>query len=152
MALFITSSTKFIRAVDILGHVRILHTSNYQQQVIVDPEWIYHNPFVFYMGSKASDLNGRISSLALEEFQACNMCMESNSIREFEWSVCRGSRVLRALDPYIGVGGFGLGLAEGCSMKTVFGVDKNPSAAETARYVFYDLAIDLNVFRHGNSG
>jgi site-specific DNA-cytosine methylase len=42
---------------------------------------------------------------------------------------------LCAFDPFAGVGGFGLGLAQGCAMKTCLGIEINPSAAETMRFV-----------------
>lgn len=133
MELYITSSTKFVQAVDILGRVRILHTAQYERQCVNDPKWIFNNQFIFHMQSKASSLDACLSPLAEEELQTCDTCLEEASAQDFSQSICRGERVLRALDPYIGAAGFGLGLSEGCSMKTVFGVDKNPSAAETAR-------------------
>jgi site-specific DNA-cytosine methylase len=55
---------------------------------------------------------------------------------------CEVEKKLCAFDPFAGVGGFGLGLAEGCSMQTRLGVEINPSAAETMRFdIIHELRL-----------
>ncbi|GJJ08788.1 hypothetical protein Clacol_003007 [Clathrus columnatus] len=142
-AVFMTSSFKFVRAADILGHVQILHITEYENRIRSDPHWLVKHPFTCYMKSKGTfDLNTELSPLPLKEFQQCDICRDNERDKDFNMSQCRESRVLRAFDPYMGTGGFGLGLAEGCSMKTVFGVEIDPSAAETARSV--KICVRLN--------
>lgn len=83
--------------------------------------------------SQASSLSSPLLPIPLESFKSCQICRHLEEEKYDLEMQCQAEKKLSAFDPFAGAGGFGLGLAQGCSMRTVLGVDIDPSATETMR-------------------
>jgi len=137
--LYSTIDTEIIDAVAILGNVQVVHYDEYKQKA---PDWIDDHPDCFYVNSKRI-IGSILQPLNILEFHNCRECVaEENDIYQ-ALKRCRQDRILRCFDPYIGIGGMGKGLSKGCSMRTVLGVDIDPSACETMRSFFYLTMINF---------
>ncbi|KAF8588670.1 S-adenosyl-L-methionine-dependent methyltransferase [Ramaria rubella] len=132
-ALFLTSVKETVEAISVIGTCQVIHISEYE---LKDCAWIENHPDCFYVQSQATSLDSPLTPLPSMNLKMCHSCYhEEEHMHELKVQ-CYSEQKLRAFDPFIGIGGFGLGLAEGCSMQTVFGVEIDPSAAETTRKNF----------------
>lgn len=129
--LFLTSVTEIVEAALVLGICHVLHISEYE---LKDLAWMDRHPDSFYVMSQATSLESPLTRVPLASFRRCHTCYHLEQERYELEMQCQAERKLCAFDPFAGVGGFGLGLADGCSMQTSLAVEINPSAAETMRF------------------
>ncbi|KAF8523089.1 S-adenosyl-L-methionine-dependent methyltransferase [Hysterangium stoloniferum] len=133
LSLFVTSDTESISTSVVIGKVQVVHINEYEAK---SRAWMDNHPDCFYVSSKADSLSAPLEPLPSKAFKKCNVCSNELAASEEADADCRQDNVLKAFDPYIGVGGFGLGLARGCSMSTMAGIELDPDAALTAKINF----------------
>lgn len=129
-ALFLTSIGETVNASSVLGTCQVLHISEYEQK---DHTWLDRHPNCFYVLSRSTSLSTPLVPLPITGFVRCQICYQMEEEKYRLEIQCQTEQQLYAFDPFAGVGGFGLGLAQGCSMQTLLGVDNDASAAETMR-------------------
>ncbi|KIJ32043.1 hypothetical protein M422DRAFT_266126, partial [Sphaerobolus stellatus SS14] len=135
-ALFLTEVTDFVDARQVLGKVHVVHFEQYCQRnhdgtPAKDLKWMEDNPDCFFIASQAKSLDTKktpLRRLDPNEFNNCDECDGFFYDYYRRLTRCKSEVVLKAFDPFVGVGGLGLGLSKGCSMKTVLGVEIDPSA------------------------
>lgn len=126
-----------MNASSVLGTCQVLHISEFE---VKDHTWLDRHPDCFYIMSRATSFSSPLIPLHITDFRRCQICYQLEEEKYGLEMKCWEEKQLCAFDPFVGVGGFGLGLAQGCSMQTILGVDKDGSAAETMRY---DIIIQL---------
>ena len=130
--LFLTSVEETLNANDVLGPCQVRHVSEFESQ-LMDRPWLDQHPWTFYLQFRAASLNSPFTRLLPTELPTCPICDQEQAELARKLTQCREEISLCAFDPFAGVGGFGLGLARGCSMRTTHAVELNASAAETMR-------------------
>lgn len=126
-----TYATETIDAAMVIGKCHALHGWIYE---LKGPYWMLDHPDCFYMYARTDPTStSGTKKISVDEFKMCTTCFDLYEQRVQKELECKKDRVLKAFDPFIGVGGFGMGLKQGCSMQTIAGVEIDPDAAETAR-------------------
>lgn len=114
------------------------------------PAWIAVSPDHFYLTLEFPHIDVPAwksgKSIAYEDLHVCAPCT-ADDLRKFHETMKfledGERRPLRTLDLFGGVGGFGLGMAEGSRcMKITHAVEISPSAAKTFKYVLSYLFWD----------
>ena len=132
MSLYMCSETEIIEACDVLGKCQVLHLDEYKKR---DPEWIDDHMDTYYVHAKQWEGN-KMRPMPTEDFRICLNCAAEEKHRYQILKSCQKGNILRSFDPFVGVGGLGMGISRGCSMRTVLGVEINESACKTMRYCF----------------
>lgn len=113
------------------------------------PAWIAVSPDHFYLTMEFPHIDVQVwnygTPISCENLHVCTSCTADDLRKFHETMKFLGDgerRPLRTLDLFGGVGGFGLGMAEGSGcMKITHAVEISPSAAKTFKCVLYRVSL-----------
>ncbi|OBZ68208.1 DNA (cytosine-5)-methyltransferase 1B [Grifola frondosa] len=132
--LFFTDEVADVSVADLVHRCSVRHYLSVSDL----SKWLAVSPFHFYTkyhfpSLDVNDWDDR-TELLPDNIPQCMSCSEEDEkrVKQLE-EFMRRRRPLRALDPFGGVGAFGLGMEESGCIKMTHAVEISPSAAETLR-------------------